>query len=93
MAHAEKCPLCNGTGNEDGHGGIADGTVPTCHGCRGSGWVSVQDANHWPGDMHRPMHMPVFPDEGIPIESTWKQIFPPPSFTSSPYSNSYTAVM
>ena len=43
MAHAEKCPICGGNGV------LADGpaylypTAPTCHGCGGGGWVSVQD--------------------------------------------------
>jgi hypothetical protein len=48
MAHAEKCPICNGNGV------LAEGpaylypTAPTCHGCGGCGWVSVQDAPLFP---------------------------------------------
>ena len=45
MAHAEKCPLCDGTGYLGG--AVFDGgnTVSVCHGCAGQGWVSVQDDN------------------------------------------------
>ncbi len=32
MAHAEKCPVCEGTG---------DVGAAKCHGCRGKGWVEV----------------------------------------------------
>lgn len=41
MAHAEKCPICEGKGVVMG---IAEtGTQPTqrCHGCYGRGWVEV----------------------------------------------------
>ena len=44
MAHAEICPICQGSGRI-----IIDGehcTVPIsnpCHGCNGSGWVTVAD--------------------------------------------------
>jgi len=43
MAHAEKCPLCSGTGNK---GGIEDnpgGTTQVCNGCGGRGWVEIAD--------------------------------------------------
>lgn len=35
MAHAEKCPVCNGKGKIDDK---------TCHGCGGTGWIVIQDA-------------------------------------------------
>lgn len=43
MAHAEICPVCGGRGT------TADSQAPTtagvlektCHGCNGSGWVTV----------------------------------------------------
>ena len=45
MSHAERCPICFGKGNiftpncysTDG------GTTETCHGCGGTGWITVQD--------------------------------------------------
>jgi len=47
MAHAEKCPVCGGSG---GYKGMPDpgstviiGPWITCHGCSGRGWVTVQD--------------------------------------------------
>ncbi len=43
MAHAETCPICWGKGKiqEPGSTAVCD---KACHGCNGSGWVSVQDA-------------------------------------------------
>ena len=32
MSHAEKCPVCNGTGKLK---------KETCHGCSGRGWVPI----------------------------------------------------
>jgi len=46
MAHAEKCLICNGSGQLEW---LSDdtscrGTVhATCHGCGGKGWVTVPD--------------------------------------------------
>jgi len=34
MAHAEKCPVCDGSG---------DVATKQCHGCAGRGWVEVKD--------------------------------------------------
>ena len=44
MAHAEKCPVCEGTGNNV----IAEEEPPmnTCKGCGGKGWVEVEDSPH-----------------------------------------------
>ena len=36
MTHAEKCPVCSGSGE------YAD---KKCHGCKGKGWVTVSDVN------------------------------------------------
>lgn len=33
MSHAEKCPVCEGSGKVE----------TKCHGCDGKGWVEVQD--------------------------------------------------
>jgi len=56
MAHAEVCPICQGTGSVENI--VSDNTTMPdgiggrpCHGCGGAGWVSVQD--------HCPMPPPV----------------------------------
>lgn len=52
--HAERCPLCLGTGNKNGIVTFVlsqltvpeiddNGTTPICHGCGGRGWVEVAD--------------------------------------------------
>ena len=38
MSHAERCPVCYGTGKYDNL---------ICHGCNGKGWVEVSDGNGW----------------------------------------------
>ena len=51
MAHAEKCPICNGTGNLAKEMYPYEGTRQSCHGCNGKGWVEVADAppvGSWP---------------------------------------------
>jgi|WetSurMetagenome_2_1015567.scaffolds.fasta_scaffold02220_9 hypothetical protein len=47
MAHAEKCPICNGSGvlpllvsNDSTN---AHPQTKVCHGCSGYGWITVQD--------------------------------------------------
>ncbi len=47
MAHAETCPICNGSGKIAIRGGKLDTTAlasptKTCHGCGGTGWVTVK---------------------------------------------------
>lgn len=52
MSHAEKCPICFGAGVITG---LKDGvrpymgscTYPTCHGCGGRGWVTVESKEPW----------------------------------------------
>lgn len=39
MAHAEKCPVCNGKGEIIKNNMTGETTV--CHGCNGKGWVEV----------------------------------------------------
>lgn len=39
MSHAERCPVCAGTGKVK---------AERCHGCGGSGWVTVQDSVYPP---------------------------------------------
>ena len=47
MSHAEKCPVCGGSGRvpiSEAYGGNT--TIPLtdyCHGCDGKGWVAVED--------------------------------------------------
>jgi len=43
MAHAERCPLCLGTGNKNGVESNPFGTTEICHGCGGKGWVEVTE--------------------------------------------------
>ena len=46
MAHAERCPVCYGSGKLQ-TGTEAGGTNPAfnvCYGCGGKGWVEVQDS-------------------------------------------------
>jgi len=50
MAHAEKCPVCGGTGKipcAEKCGSTASQDLVTCHGCGGTGWVTVTDATDW----------------------------------------------
>ena len=43
MAHAETCPICWGKGTiPDGNSAL---DIKPCHGCGGSGWVSVADVS------------------------------------------------
>ena len=44
MSHAEKCPVCNGSGKIRTVSGA--GTLlydEPCHGCQGKGWITVED--------------------------------------------------
>jgi hypothetical protein len=44
MAHAERCPVCHGSGKLSNDGKSTAVSEPTCHGCWGRGWVTVEDA-------------------------------------------------
>ena len=57
MNHAEKCPVCGGSGEvqvpyvkQEGSTAALPTVIPKrCHGCGGSGWVTVQDVPiFWP---------------------------------------------
>lgn len=59
MAHAEKCPVCEGSGKvyprtSTSTGGITIPNSDPCHGCNGKGWVEVGDT------------YPVFPEPVSP---------------------------
>ena len=46
MSHAERCPVCYGSGKYTPINGGCSSGVPqpqTCHGCGGKGWVEVGD--------------------------------------------------
>lgn len=44
MAHAERCPVCGGEGKVKPSGLDKVGDKPRpCHGCKGLGWVPVDD--------------------------------------------------
>ena len=43
MAHAEKCPICHGTGKDNNLNTWGDIPAKSCHGCGGKGWVEVRD--------------------------------------------------
>jgi DnaJ-class molecular chaperone len=44
MAHAEVCPICKGKGTIEKGGNTTDAKFPvTCHGCGGTGWITVND--------------------------------------------------
>jgi len=46
MTHAEICPICNGTGyiSETMFSEVSNNTgTRVCHGCGGTGWVTVAD--------------------------------------------------
>jgi len=47
MAHAEKCPVCMGTGKHENR---------ECHGCKGLGWVTVGV------DYPPPQPEPIYPE-------------------------------
>ena len=51
MTHAERCPVCNGSGKyvESTYFTITAPIEKTCHGCLGKGWVEVRDdyQYHW----------------------------------------------
>ena len=71
MAHAEKCPICYGSGNKDEYGGIPSGTVETCNGCMGRGWVSVQDEPQ----MLLPYPIPDYLEQHYPNRSSFPNAF------------------
>jgi hypothetical protein len=43
MAHAELCPVCAGRGQVFTMNPLYTGDTQVCHGCGGTGWVTVQD--------------------------------------------------
>jgi DnaJ-class molecular chaperone len=45
MVHAELCPVCQGRGVVASPKPLETGKEIPCHGCGGTGWVTVQDSN------------------------------------------------
>lgn len=57
MSHAEKCPVCGGAGTVQK---ITIDSYPiecdcTCHGCAGTGWVTVTDPYPTPSTCNLPV--------------------------------------
>lgn len=44
MTHAQRCPVCHGSGKLPDDGKTSAISEETCHGCHGRGWVTVQDS-------------------------------------------------
>lgn len=52
MTHAERCPLCGGSGQIVAYSGSAMESIPMeCNGCSGTGWVTVRDLK----DLNQPI--------------------------------------
>jgi hypothetical protein len=47
IMHAETCPVCKGCGKVEREGGDGTVFVVFCHGCKGTGWVTVKDNECW----------------------------------------------
>jgi len=43
--HAERCPVCLGTGRSVENNDPKEAGCMACHGCNGKGWVEVSDNN------------------------------------------------
>jgi len=52
MVHAEKCPVCNGSGKYE---------EKDCHGCNGKGWITVEDSESAIPYMPYVPYVPVYP--------------------------------
>ena len=55
MAHAELCPVCNGKGRiRTGNAWTAtgEGQWKSCHGCGGTGWITIQDPKPFIPQIH-----------------------------------------
>lgn len=50
MAHAERCPVCSGSGKKTEFPNSTAPQLEDCRGCDGTGWVTVDDAmaQSWP---------------------------------------------
>ena len=53
MSHAEKCPVCNGIGKYE---------KEQCHGCNGTGWITVHDKDK---SMPYIPYVPGYPEQVI----------------------------
>lgn len=63
MAHAERCPCCYGKGTLPPDTKTTDASEKACHGCGGSGWVTVYDQQPfvYPIPYPVPQYVPVYP--------------------------------
>jgi len=78
MAHAEKCPVCNGTGRIENTGSTAV-NEKSCHGCNGRGWIEVGSGPD-PLNPFLPYPHPVpYSPRLIPYWSPWTVTYTPDS--------------
>ena len=66
--HAEKCPVCGGSGKLPSDGRSTGFAERTCHGCGGKGWIQVQNGEREP-HISVPWY-PIYPA----VYSVWPQI-------------------
>lgn len=52
MSHAERCPVCNGSGKYE---------EKECHGCNGKGWITVEDKSNKEYIPYIPYYPPIYP--------------------------------
>ena len=75
MSHAEKCPVCDGSGKV--HSDDTKSAFCMCHGCDGKGWVEVGDSNiPVPYLVPVPTPAPVhpWPWQPVPYKPEWPSI-------------------
>jgi len=61
MAHAEKCPVCGGTGKVPRDIPATDGADQACHGCGGLGWITIGVEHSPPIYYTIPYEQPYYP--------------------------------
>ena len=73
-AHAEQCPVCEGSGKY----GFGRGAEPgICHGCSGRGWVAIGDDGPGPAQVYVFPPAPILPP-AYAMPPWWQQPYMPP---------------